>query len=129
MARQPDQVIINKTKKRTCRIVVPDNYRVKLNDGQKKDKYLDLARELKKKTTNMKVTVTPIIIGALSTVTKRIGTGTGGIGNKRTSGDHPNDRIIKIGQNTEESPGDLWKLSVIQTLMKNLSANAGVKNS
>ena len=36
-----------------------------------------------------------------------IGIGTGGLGNKRTSGDYPNYFIIKIGQNTERSPGDL----------------------
>ena len=31
----------------------------------------------------------------------------GGIGNKRTSGDHSNGSLIKIGQNTGKSPGDL----------------------
>ena len=36
---------------------------------------------------------------APSTVTKKIGTGTGGLGNKRKNGDHPN-YIIRIGQNT-----------------------------
>ena len=30
-----------------------------------------------------------------------------GIGNKSTSGDHPNYSTGKIGQNTEKSPGDL----------------------
>ena len=35
----------------------------------KKDKYLDLARELKK-LWNMKVTIIPIVIGAFGTVTK-----------------------------------------------------------
>ena len=40
-------------------------------------------------------------------------TGTGGLGNK--SGDHPNYSIIKIGQNTEESPGDLRRVAVTQT--------------
>ena len=39
---------------------------------------------------------------------KRIGTG--GLGNKRTRGDHPNDSIIEIGQSTEKSPGDLRNL-------------------
>ena len=39
--------------------------------------------------------------------------GTGGLENKRTSGDHPNDSI-KISQNTEKSPGDLRKLAVTQ---------------
>ena len=36
---------------------------------KRKDKYLDLARELKK-LWNMKVTIVSIVIGALSTVTK-----------------------------------------------------------
>ena len=72
-AGRPDQVIINK-KKRNCRIVdfaVPADHRVKLKENDKRDKYLDLARELKKKTLwNIKVTVIPIVIGALGTVTK-----------------------------------------------------------
>ena len=37
--------------------------------SEKKDKYLDLARELKK-LWNMKVMTVPIVIGALGTVTK-----------------------------------------------------------
>ena len=36
---------------------------------EKKDKYLDLAWELKK-LWNMKVTIVPIVIGALGTITK-----------------------------------------------------------
>ena len=32
---------------------------------------------------------------------QQIGTGTIGVGNKRTSGDYPNYSIIKIGQNSE----------------------------
>ena len=36
-----------------------------------------------------------------------IGTGTGGLGNKRTNRDHPNYNFIKIDQNTEKSPGDM----------------------
>ena len=41
----------NQKKKRTCRIVdfkVPADHGVKLNESEKKDKYLDLAGELKK---------------------------------------------------------------------------------
>ena len=37
--------------------------------SEKKDKYLDLARELKK-LWNMKVTIVPVVIGALGTITK-----------------------------------------------------------
>ena len=36
---------------------------------EKRDKYLDLAKELKK-LWNMKVTIIPVVIGALGTVTK-----------------------------------------------------------
>ena len=49
-ARRPDQIMINK-KKRTCKIVdsaVLADYRIKLKEYEKKDKYLDIARELKK---------------------------------------------------------------------------------
>ena len=41
------------------------------------------------------------------------------IGYKRTSGDYPNCSIIKIGQNTEKSPGRLRGLSVIETPVRN----------
>ena len=43
--------------------------RVKLKQNEKKDKYLDLTRELKK-LWKMKVTVIPIVVGAIGTVTK-----------------------------------------------------------
>ena len=42
---------------------------------------------------------------------QRIIKGTGGLGNKKTSGDHPNDDIIENGQNTEKSPHDLKRLT------------------
>ena len=48
---------------------VPDDHRVKLKECKKRDKYLDLARELKK-LWNMKVTILPIVIGAVGIVTK-----------------------------------------------------------
>ena len=47
--RRSDLIIIKK--KRICKIVdfaVPAYHRIKLKEGKKKDKYLDLARELKK---------------------------------------------------------------------------------
>ena len=70
-ARRPDLIIINK-KKRTCKIVdfaVPADHRIKQKESEKKDKYLDLARELKK-LWNMQVKIIPIVIGAFGTVTK-----------------------------------------------------------
>ena len=62
----------------------------------------------------MKVTVILIVIGALGTVIKRFGTGTGGLGDKRTSREHPNYFIVEIDQNTEKSPGDLKRLAVTE---------------
>ena len=59
-------------KKRNCKIVnfaISADNGVKLKENEKKDKYLDLARELKK-LWEMKVTFVPIINGALGTVTE-----------------------------------------------------------
>ena len=42
----------------------------------------------------------------------KIGTATGGLGNNGTRDDHPNYRIVDIGQNTKKSPGDLRRLVV-----------------
>ena len=71
----------------------------------------------------MKVTVIPIVICSLSTVTQ------GGFENKRASGDRPNYSIVEMGQNTKKSPGDLRRLAVTQTPVTKLSVNAGVKKS
>ena len=48
---------------------VPADHRIKLKENEKKDKYLNFARELKK-LWNMKVTIIPIVIGAFGTVTE-----------------------------------------------------------
>ena len=58
-------------------LTLPANHRVKMKkktkqkikQNKKKDKYLDLTRKLKK-MWNMKMTVIPIVICALDTVTK-----------------------------------------------------------
>ena len=70
-ARRPDLIVIKK-KKRNCKIVdfaVPADHRIKLRESEKNYKYFDLVRELNK-IWNMKVTIIPIVIGALGTVTK-----------------------------------------------------------
>ena len=143
--RRPDLIIINK-KKRTCKTVdfsVPADHGIKLKEYEKKDKYLDLPRELKK-LWNMKVTIVPIVIGAFGTATnwiekteeyagdnyincnwcvwnsnKMITKGTGVLGSWRTSGDHSNCYIIENRQNTEKSPGDLKIFAVFKTPLKN----------
>ena len=70
-AKRPDLIIIIE-KKRICKIVdfaVPVNHRINLKESEKKDKYLDLARELKK-LWNMEVTIVSIVIGAFGTISK-----------------------------------------------------------
>ena len=71
-ARRPDFIIIKKKNNRIYKIIdfaVLVDHRINLKESEKKDKYLDLARELKK-LWNMKVTIESIVIGALSTITK-----------------------------------------------------------
>ena len=56
--------------------------------------------------------IVPIVIGAFGTVTKELLKGL-------TSGDNPNDSVIGNGQNTEKSPGDMRRLPVTKTPVKN----------
>ena len=64
-SRRPYLIIINKI----VDFAVPADHRIKLKECEKKDKYLDLARELKK-PWNMQGTIILIVIGAFGTVTK-----------------------------------------------------------
>ena len=76
---------------------VPGDHRVKLKESEKKDKYFDLARELKKVT---------FILMVISIK------GTEGLRNKRTSDDHPNYYTTEISQISKKSPGNLRRLDV-----------------
>ena len=115
-ARRPDLEIINK-KKRTCRIVgfaVPDDLMAKLKRNEKIST-LNLLGNWK----NCGCDGDTNCNWCSWYSHQRIGTGIGGLRNTRTSGDHPNYSIIKIGQNTEKSPGDLKRLAITQTLLRN----------
>ena len=96
---------------------VPADHWKKLKENEEKNKYLDLSRELKKLWI-MKVTFIKNVIGALDTVTEKIGTGTRELGNNTTNGDHPNYSIAEIGQKTEMSPGDWGDLLSINLQWK-----------
>ena len=63
----------------------------------------------------MQVTIIPIVIGAFGTVTKGL---LKGLEDLEVGGDHPNYYIIENGQNTEKSPGNLRRLAVTQTPVK-----------
>ena len=87
-------------------------------ENEKKDKYLDLARELKKSKEHEGDHYTNrdwCFCYSHQSIIK----GTGRLGGWRTSGDHPNYCIIENDQNTEKSPSDLRRLAVTQTPVKN----------
>ena len=96
---------------------VSAEHRVKLKESEKKDKYLDLTRELKKTIEHEGDNYTNCD-SCFRYSNWRITKGTGGLGSWRTGGDHPNDSIIENGQNSEKSPGDLRRLAVSQTPVK-----------
>ena len=99
LTRRPDLVIVNNNNSNKKEdFAVPPNHWVKLNDGEKKDKYLDLARELKK--TNKQTMEHES--GSDTTCNRRarynherISTRTGGLGNKRTSGDYQTTTLLR----------------------------------
>ena len=66
--RRQDTVLIKK-KEKTCLtdFGIPEDHRIKMKESEKIDKYLDLARGLKK-LWNMKLTVIPIVVGIQVTV-------------------------------------------------------------
>ena len=65
------------------------------------------------------MTVIPIVIGVLGTVSQGFGKGTGIV--ERMNQDHPDYSIVEIGQNTEKSPGDLRRLAVPLSPLKIMS--------
>ena len=50
--------------------------------------------------------------------TQRLGKGSERGGNQKICREYPNNCITEIGQNTEKSPGNLWKLAATQTRVK-----------
>ena len=104
--------------KRTCKIVdfaIPDDHNVKLKESKKKNT-TTLLGNYKNCETESDVYTNYNWCAWYSH--QRIIKGTEGLGNKRTSGDHPNYSITEIGQDTEKSPGDLRKLTVTHTPVK-----------
>ena len=66
----------------------------------------------------MKVTIIPIVIGALGTVAKRLSKGLVDLEVGGRVESIQNDSIIENGKGTEKSLGDLRRLAVTQTPLK-----------
>ena len=106
----------NEKKSRIFRMVdfaAPADHRVKIKESVKRDKYLDLARKLRK-LWNLRVTIIPIVIGALGTIPKGLKKDSGKVENRGMNRDNPDYCIIEIGENT----GDLKTLAATKTLVK-----------
>ena len=89
--------------------------RAKIKEYEKRDKYFDLARELKK-LWNMKMTAIPIAIGSLETISK-------GLIRKLEEleiGGRAETIPMEVSQNIEKSHGDLRRLAVTQTPVQDL---------
>ena len=97
-------------------VVLQSENQNKTKKKAKKYKYFDLARELK------------VIEHEGNDATKsnwhywnghkRLGKGTGEVGNLWTSREHPNNSIVEDSQNTENSPRDQKRLAVTQPPVK-----------
>ena len=117
--RRPGLIIINNNKKRESAKLStlpppPADHRTKLKECEKKDKYLDLARELKK-LWNMKLTIVPIVIGALGTVTKGLFKGLEDLevgGRIETIQMTALSRTVRILRRVLETWGDLLSLKL-----------------
>ena len=119
-ARRPDLIIINK-KERTCRIVdFLSRWTTKYNWKNAKSviSVWTLIRNWKNYGTwNWGLYQLQLV--QFWHNHQRIGTNTKGLRNNGTDRDCPNYSIIKIGQNTEKSLGDLRRLAVTQTPVEN----------
>ena len=98
-------------------VIVPVDHKVKLNESEKRDKNLDLAKELKRTMEHESGCDTNRNWHARYSH-QMIGRGTGVFGNKRSSEDHPNYSIVEIVQNTEKSP-ELEEIAVTHTQLRN----------
>ena len=99
------------------------DHRIKIKESEKRDKYLDLVREVKK-LWNMKVTVMPVVISALGIVPKGLIRGLEDLeirGRPSAIQTTALLRSARILRRAPENCGDLPN--------ERPSANAGMKNS
>ena len=89
--------------------LIPTGRQLKIKEKETIDKYLYLAKELKK-MWNMEVTEIPIEVEALRNGPQELWEGTGRIGNQGWNRDYLDYSIADIGQNTEKSPANLKRL-------------------
>ena len=107
-------------------IIIPRSLREEIKEKEKRDKYKDLAKELKTAVEHKRNSDTNSNWCTWNGP-ERFGKGAGSVENRKTSRDHPNYDRVNTGQNTEKSPGDLRRLAATKTVYERLSACAGVE--
>ena len=125
-------VIVNKRKKKKrtywkVNFAIPADHRVKLKEGEKRDEYVNLDRELKK-LWNMKLIVMPLVLDTLGAISKGLVKGLGNLetwGQVQTTQATGSLRSARILRRVLEIWGDLLS----RKLQWKPSANVGVKNS
>ena len=85
---------------------------------KRRDKHILRFNERAIKRWIMMVTVMLIVVCTVVLVPQMFGKKYEVVGNQRKNWDHPDQIIVKIGNNIEKSPGDLTKLAISQTPVK-----------
>ena len=114
-ARRSDLVIFNK-KREPAELwtLMSQQTRVKLKEIEKKDKYMDLVRELKKTMEHERDQLKDTTCNQHARYShQKISKRSGEIGDKSTYGDHTNYYTVKIRKKTEKILGDLRRLEVV----------------
>ena len=80
------------------------DHRVKIKENEKSGKYLDLAKEQKKKLWNMKMMIVLIVIGALGMIPKDL---VKNVEELETGGRAGTLSTVEVDKTLEKNPGDL----------------------
>ena len=119
LATKPNLVISNKKRKAAIQWTLLSLQATDWNSKKAKRERQVLGPFLRtKKLWNMRMTVIPIVIGILGTISKSLERRLEEMEIKGRISDHLNYSIVKIGWNTEKGPGDL-RFAVIQIPVKN----------
>ena len=121
-AWRPNIIIINNNKNRSCKIVdfaLSADLRVKLKEREQRDKYLDLARELKK-LWNMKVMIISIVVGILGIVTKGLVKGLEDLEIRRWVETTQTTALLRSARILREVPETWWDLLSLELQWKTI---------
>ena len=109
-------IIIIIWRRRIVIFAVPAEHRVTIEENEKRDRYVDLAWELKN-LSNMRVTVIQVVIYVLGMI-RKVWKGNWKRWKLEDESKPTRPRHFKIGQTTKKSLGHMKSFAVIQTPVK-----------